>query len=102
MAKRETTPAFKAMYKQSAALTVATQPILPASTAPGVEHPGFDDDDVKTALGITRYNALMAAIVSGAPGYSGSVFSCGHRVKNGVEVHCIYASDLELFLKNGG
>jgi hypothetical protein len=43
----------------------------------------------------------MALIAAGKP-YSGAVFSCGHRVKNGVEVHCIYAADLELFLVNGG
>jgi len=76
--------------------------LLPA-TVGDVQHPGFDENDVKVALGTTRFNNLMALIVAGKP-YSGSVFTCGHAkdAKTGVEMHCIYASDLELFLKNGG
>ena len=64
---------------------------------------GFDADDVKAALGVTRFNLLMANYVK-------AVFCCGHRTwsqthaevtKRGAEVHCIYPADLEKFLKDG-
>lgn len=79
---------------------VSTRPANAPPTQPPVELPGFDNDAVKAALGTTRYNNLVAAIVTA--GYSGAVFSCGHRTVNGVEVHCFYASDVEKFLAGGG
>jgi hypothetical protein len=76
------------------------------STAPGVEHPGFDQDDVAAKLGTTRYNAFMAKLVSDKA-YSGSVFSCNHRKYDsgplkGYEAHGVYSDDLERFLASGG
>ena len=102
-------PNFIAQYPRSAGpaahgglnlAPVSTKPTkAPANQLP-VEHAGFSADDVQTALGNTRFNNLMAAIVTA--GYSGAVFSCGHKTVGGVEVHCIYASDLEHFLALGG
>jgi hypothetical protein len=82
-------PGFKAMYPMSIALG-----LVPVSTGPSVTHPGFDEDEVKAKLGATRFNNLMAKVTN--------VFSCGHRLKAGVEAHAIYANDLEAFLKGGG
>jgi len=89
-------PNVKTLFPQSAALGLQF-----VSTAPGVDHPGFDEDDVKAKLGATRFNNLMAKVKF--------VFSCGHRVYPandargaGCEAHAIYASDLEAFLKGGG
>jgi hypothetical protein len=64
---------------------------------------GFDVDDVKGLLGAARFNLLMTNYVK-------ALFCCGHRVwptshaeptKRNAEVHCVYASDLEKFLKDG-
>ena len=64
----------------------------------------FDSDDVKAALGVTRFNLLMT------PAWVKQVYSVGHRnwpfthaetAKQGAEVHCIAASDLDRFLKAG-
>jgi hypothetical protein len=82
-------PNFSATFPRSVALG-----LRPVSTGPGVAHPGFDQDDVQVKLGNTRFNNLMATV--------SSVFSCGHRTEGGVELHAIYASDLEAFLRNGG
>ena len=82
-------PNFKAQYPMSTALGLA-----PVSTSPGVELAGFDEDAVRAKLGDARYFALMAKVTN--------VFSCGHRLKNGVEAHAIYANDVESFLKAGG
>ncbi len=70
--------------------------------ANGGLHDGFDIDDVKAALGAARFNLLMTSIQE--------VFCCAHRAwplshadatKRGAEAHCIWASDLEKFLKAG-
>jgi hypothetical protein len=97
-------PNFKAKYPKScnpaASGGLALAPVITATARVGrdvlpmVEHGGFDSDDVLAALGQSRFNNLMAGVKS--------VFSCGHRLKNGVEVHCVYAADLESFLNNGG
>ena len=81
-------PNFKAKYPRSVAAGLA--PVIVGVNEPA----GFDDDAVLQSLGQTRYNNFVATVKN--------VFSCGHRIKNGVEVHCFYASDLETFLVNGG
>lgn len=74
----------------------------PKSVAAGLRpvdgiHPGFEDVDVKKAIGDVRYAALMATVKS--------VFCCGHRhyevgqPLSGYEVRCLYADDVEKFLK---
>jgi hypothetical protein len=81
-------------------------PIQPANWgsqgANGGLHDGFDVDDLKGALGVTRFNLLMAGVKD--------VFCCNHRTwpsthadptKRNAEVHCVWASDLEAFLKAG-
>ena len=89
-------PNFKGMFPRSVALG-----LKPAAMPNGADHAGFDDDDLKAALGAARYANFTAAVAAGKP-YSGACFSCGHRTKNGIEVHCWYAADLELFIANGG
>lgn len=78
-------------------------PILPVTTDGKTFVDGFDSDDVQGYLGGTRYNVLTAK-------YAKTVFCCAHRLwpmnhaeptKRGAEVHCIFASDLERFLKEG-
>ena len=65
-------------------------------------HDGFDVDDLKGALGATRFNLLMSGIKE--------VFCCAHRTwpgnhadptKRNAEVHCVWAADVEAFLKAG-
>jgi hypothetical protein len=77
------------MYPKSAALG------LKFVATPGAEHAGFDEDELKEKLGATRFNGLMSKVTT--------VFSCGHRLKDGgVEAHAIYAEDLERFLQAEG
>lgn len=63
---------------------------------------GFDSDDVLALFGKERFALLMSGVKA--------VFCCAHRtwpdthadpIKAGAEVHCIYAADLEEFLKGG-
>jgi hypothetical protein len=94
-------PNFISKYPKSAGKTPTGLALTPVAIRT-TENNGYDQDDVKAALGVTRFNSLMTLIAAGKP-YSGAVFCCGHRVnKSGVEVPCIYAADLELFLVNGG
>lgn len=106
MPVREAHPNFKATYQRADALG-----LIPVSTFPGVEHAGFDIDEVEKALGPERFQAFMAGTdyssgVGQRPGPI-QVFSCGHRnwptdhtvpSRRGCEVHCVYAADLEQFL----
>lgn len=87
----------RALYPLSFALGVK-----PVGTG-AASHAGFDERDVEAKLGATRFTNLMAKVKS--------VFSIGHdkypgnyavAYKRGCEVHCIYADDLEAFLKAGG
>lgn len=82
-------PNARYMYPKSAALGLSF--VCPS---PGNEYPGFDEDEVKAKLGDSRFANLMKTVKS--------VFSCGHRIKNGAEAHAIYAYDLESFLNGGG
>ena len=92
--------------------------MFPLSCALGLEPVpagdlGFDELEVEEKLGSERFTKLMSGVTH--------VFSCGHakypagHTKLGVvddkgkpvdlggyEVHCLYASDLENFLKAGG
>jgi hypothetical protein len=61
---------------------------------------GFDIDDVSMALGPVRFALLTAGLKS--------VFCCAHRkwpmdhsdpTRRNAEVHCVWAVDLEEFLK---
>ena len=93
---------LKSMYPLSAALDLEAVRTAPATrNSDGVQHSGFDEDQVKSKLGAARFTSFMMKLVNDKA-YSGSVFSCGHALKNGVEAHAIYATDLELFLRNGG
>lgn len=62
--------------------------------------PGFDTLELEKALGEERYSALMNKVKQ--------VFCCAHALYPedhalaGREVHCVYAADLEDFLKAGG
>jgi hypothetical protein len=96
-------PNFVSQFPKSAAPVAKGGLALVPATVGDVQHQGFDENDVKAVLGNTRFNNLMTAIIGGKP-YSGAVFCCGHAKdpKTGVEHRCIYASDLELFLANGG
>jgi hypothetical protein len=103
-------PNFKSSYPRSTALG-----LTPVSTAGGVEHDGFDIDQVEKILG-PRFAAFMASITPddldhaqrlAAAGELKSLFSCGHRkwphdhpeeTKRNCEVHCAYARDVEEFL----
>lgn len=99
---RQAHPNFVGQFPKSAQPVAKGGLALIPATIGDTQQSGFDENDVKAALGVTRFNNLMTSIAGGKP-FSGAVFSCGHaKDKNGVEVHCIYASDLELFLKNGG
>jgi hypothetical protein len=78
-------------------------PILPVSVDGKTFVDGFDSEDVQGYLGATRYNKLISQYVK-------AVFCCAHRLwpsthaepaKRNAEVHCIYAADLERFLKDG-
>lgn len=80
------TDGFKAQFPKSVKLGLG--PVVGGA-------PGFDQDDVRKMLGQARFNKLMAKVKS--------VFSCGHRVDDtGVEIHCLYAQDVESFLAAGG
>jgi len=93
---------FKARYPRSVGLGLEPVRTAPASrNSDGVQHAGFDEDAVKGKLGAARYASFMSKLVNDKA-YSGSVFSCGHRITNGVEAHAIYADDLERFLASGG
>jgi hypothetical protein len=82
--------------------------IVPVVNVGGIGHqPGFDIRDVQGLLGTTRFNALMAQIVQ----KKSSVFCCAHDKwpdthsdvnLRSAEVHCVYAADLDDFLKGGG
>jgi hypothetical protein len=81
---------------------------------PVVDHgPGFDCLDLQSVLGDSRYQALMKSVKT--------LFCCGHRTYpqhhsdphfctqdggnlniGGTEVHCVYATDLEVFLQSEG
>jgi len=117
MATRKPHPGFAGRYPLSVALN-----LLPVSTFPGVEHEGFDIDEVSAALGATRFQKFLSAKIYNAGVPAGraagelQVFSCGHRkwphqglppqhpeaYKQNAEVHCVYAQDLEQFLAQGG
>jgi hypothetical protein len=67
----------------------------------GNTHEGFDIDEVERRLGADRFKTLQAGLKE--------VFSCGHRTwpadhpeqhRRNCEVHCVYARDLEGFLKS--
>lgn len=86
---------FRSRYPLSYALG-----LRPVSVA-GNEHEGFDIDEVEQKLGAGRFKSLLADLKE--------VFCCGHRiwpedyqdpVRRNTEVHCVYARDLEAFLKN--
>jgi hypothetical protein len=75
------------------------------SASPGIDHSGFDYDEVQAKLGPKRFDALMSKVTN--------VFSCGHRHFKGqlvdpktkavttidLEAHAIYGKDLEAFLQ---
>lgn len=88
----------------SSALTVNGKPIKLVS-AQGATHPLFDIDDVKTALGGTRF-----ALLTNGTKWVAQVYCVNHRIwgndhpepnKRGAEVHCIAANELEAFLRAG-
>jgi hypothetical protein len=57
--------------------------------------PGFDVNDLKKKLGALRFGNLIAGLKR--------EFVCNHdKDMNGNEVPCVYATDLESFLKAGG
>ena len=91
------TPEFQNQYPLSVKLGLE-----PVETVSG-SHPGFDSLEVARILGAVRYAALASKIEA--------VFCCGHatyppnhpdKALIGMERHCIYADDLEAFLKAGG
>jgi len=86
---------FRSRYPLSYALG-----LRPVSVA-GVDHEGFDIDEVEEKLGAAQFKSLMAGLKE--------VFCCAHRnwpadhpdpLRANCEVHCVYARDLEAFLKN--
>ncbi len=92
---------FQSQYPLSSVLGVT-----PVTTAAG-QHPGYDYDQLSAKLGTTRFNNLTAWLVA----HGRAVFCCGHRTwpanyadatKRLCEVHCVFAADLEEFLKGGG
>jgi hypothetical protein len=102
-------PNFVARYPLSSGLG-----LKPVATGPGAQPAGFDIDEVEKALGGAAFQALLKADCfssgepKGRPPGQIQVFSCGHRswpqshadpLRRGCEVHCIYADDLELFLR---
>ena len=80
--------------------TCATLPISPI-VAPDDQgfRPGYDIEDVKGAVGATRFANLMKGL--------SSTFMYGHRIyppgnpQAGFQVHAIHADDLEKFLAGG-
>lgn len=86
--------AFRSMYPLSYALG-----LRPVSVG-GVDHEGFDIDEVEKKIGADQFKSLTAGLKE--------VFCCGHRIwpmdhpdshKRSCEVHCVYARDLEGFLR---
>ena len=85
---------FRSLYPLSHALG-----LRPVSVN-GNQQEGFDIDEVEKKLGAGRFNSLQAGLKE--------VFCCGHRswpadhpekFRRNCEVHCVYARDLEAFLK---
>lgn len=92
-------PNFQFYYPLSSVLLVKGKKIQPVSSDGVNIHALFDFDDLKAALGTTRFNNLIAYLVA----HKKTDYVCGHRVDSkGLEVHCIHADDLEAFLKGGG
>ena len=90
-------PNFAAFYPLSSALLVSGKKLQPVSTGQAV-HALFDFDDLKLTLGTTRFNNLIAWLVTNKK----TDYVCGHRTDSkGCEIHCISADDLEAFLKGG-
>jgi hypothetical protein len=67
----------------------------------GNDHEGFDIDEVEKKLGNEKFQLLVGQLKE--------VFCCGHRnwpanhpdpIRRNAEVHCIYAWDVESFLKS--
>ena len=88
---------FRSMYPLCHALG-----LKPVSVA-GNEYDGFDIDEVERKLGAPQFASLMAELTH--------VFCCGHRnwpadhpdpFRRNCEAHCVYALDLENFLKARG
>ena len=88
---------FRSMYPRCHALG------LKLVSVAGNELEGFDVDEVEKKLGADRFASLMAGLKE--------VFCCGHRnwpadhsdpLRRNCEVHCVYARDLETFLKGPG
>ena len=86
---------FRSMYPLSYALG------LKLVSVAGNDYEGFDIDEVEKRIGTTNFVALNARLKQ--------VFCCGHRIwptdypdptRRNCEVHCVYAQDLEEFLKN--
>ena len=86
---------FRSMYPLSYALG-----LRPVSVA-GAHHEGFDIDEVEKKLDAERFKSLMDGLKA--------VFCCAHRnwpadhpdpMRRNCEVHCVYARDLEGFLKS--
>jgi hypothetical protein len=85
---------FRSMYPLSYALG-----LRPVSLN-GNDYEGFDIDEVEKKLGAERFKSLQAGLTH--------VFCCGHRnwpadhperFRRNTEVHCVYAHDLEAYLK---
>ena len=85
---------FRSMYPLCYALG------LRLVSVDGYQHEGFDIDEVEKKLGAGRFTVLQ-------PGLK-EEFCCGHRnwpfdhsdpYRRNCEVHCVYARDLERFLK---
>jgi hypothetical protein len=90
-------PVFRSMYPRSHALG-----LRPVSIG-GNDHEGFDIDEVEKKLGAEQFASLLSGLIE--------VFCCGHRcwpadhpdpTRRNCEVHCVYARDLEAFLKSFG
>jgi hypothetical protein len=86
--------AFRSMYPLSCALGLRLVSVA------GADHEGFDIDEVEKKLGADRFKSLTSGLKE--------VFCCGHRIwpadhpetyKRSCEVHCVYARDLEVFLR---
>jgi hypothetical protein len=86
--------AFRSLYPASHALG------LKLVSVGGNDFEGFDIDEVEKKLGKARFISLTAGLKA--------VFCCGHRnwpadhpdrFRRNCEVHCVYARDLEAFLK---
>lgn len=82
-------PDAKEIYPKSAALGLKF-----VSTGKDVDVAGFDEDEVKKALGATKFNSLLNKLTH--------VFNVGHRKRDdGTNPNAIYATDLEAFLAGG-